>query len=267
VRGALASVLILTAVACAPALKEPPPIGSLTKRPSSGGAGSDAASVLRDAETAWAHRPDLGAVRDAEALALEAAQDESSGIAPLIAAARAKAWLADKETDPKARQEAAVSCVQTAQWCEKRQPESAACDYWLAIGLGVQAREVRATAEDGIKKMVPALERAIAKDAAYDHAGPERILAIVLVRAPGWPAGPGDPEAAIDHAKRAVALEGDYPPNVLALAEALGAMEDRAGARDAYPRAKTLAEGRRAAGDPDAADWIAQAEQGLVKSR
>ena len=262
-RRPLALTLVLAAAACAPALKEPPSIGSLAKRPPSGT--SDVAALLRDAESAWARRPDVAAVRDAEALFLQAAQDESSGVDALIGAARAKAWLADKETDAKARQDLAVSCVQTTQWCVKRQPESAACNTWLAIGLGLQAREMRSTAEDGVKKMVAALERAIAEDTDYDHAAPERILAIVLVRAPGWPVGPGDPEAALEHAKKAVALDGAYPPNVLALGEALGAQKDRARARDAYARAKSLAEERRAAGDPDAPDWITQADQGLTK--
>lgn len=265
-RRLLAAALVLSAAACSPALREPPAIGTLGRRPAPGGT-AETAALVRDAEAAWARRPDIDAVRDAEALSVQAAQDESSGVAALIDAARAKAWLADKETDPKARDRAAVSCVQIAQWCQRREPESAACDYWLAIGLGLQAREVRATAEDGVKKMVAALERAIEKDPAYDHGGPERILAIVLARAPGWPLGPGDPEQALEHAKKAVALEGDYPPNVLALAEALAAGKDRAAARDAYTRAKTLAEGRRAAGDSDAAEWTAQAEQGLAKAR
>jgi len=263
VRRVLAVALAVAAAGCAPALKEPPPIGSLAKRPATGGA-SDTAELLRQAADAWARRPDLEAVRDAEAIALQAAQDDGSGIDPLIAAARAKAWLAEEESDAKRRDEAAVSCVQTAQWCAKREPESAACDYWLAIGLGLQAREVPSTAEDGVKKMVAALERAIERDPAYDHGGPERVLAIVLVRAPGWPIGPGDPDAALDHATKAVGVEPDYPPNVLALAEAQ-ARNDRAAARESYARARTLADARRAAGDPDASDWVAQADQGLTK--
>ena len=258
--------LAVAAAGCAPALKEPPPIGTLVKRPAPGGA-SDTAELLRQAADAWARRPDLEAVRDAEALALQAAQDDGSGIDPLVAAARAKAWLADKETDAKLRDEAAVSCVQTAQWCTKREPGSAACDYWLAIGLGLQAREVPSTAEDGVKKMVAALERAIERDPTYDHGGPERILAIVLVRAPGWPIGPGDLDAALDHATKAVGAEPDYPPNALALAEAQAARNDRAAARESYARAKSLADARRAAGDPDASDWVAQADQGLAKLR
>ncbi|HEX4823676.1 MAG TPA: hypothetical protein VFV19_05160 [Candidatus Polarisedimenticolaceae bacterium] len=262
----LAAAVTLLAAACAPALKEPPAIGALAKRPASAEK-RDTAGLLRDAEAAWARRPDLFAVRNSEALALEAAQDDASGAAPLVAAARAKAWLADKETDPKRRLDAAVSCVHAAQWCAKREPASAACDYWLAIGLGLQAREVAATAEDGVKKMVAALDRASQREPGYEHGGPERVLAIVLVRAPGWPIGPGDPDAALEHAKNALALEGDYPPNVLALAEAQAAKRDRPSARASYARAKSLAEDRGTAGDPDAADWQAQAEQGLAKLR
>jgi tetratricopeptide (TPR) repeat protein len=263
VKRALAIGALLAASACSPALREPPSIASLATRP--GGPASDPAAILRDADAAWGRRPDAGAVRDAEALYLQAAQADSKDVTALIGAARVKAWLADHQSDSKHREEIAVSCVQTAQWCGKRQPENAGCNYWLAIAVGLQAREIRATADDGLKKMVPLLERAIDEDASYDQGGPERILALVLVRAPGWPLGPGDPELAIEHAKKAVALAGDYPPNVLALGEALMAMKDRPGAREAYGRARKLAESQKGGGDPDAPEWIAQADQALAK--
>ena len=67
------------------------------------------------------------------------------------------------------------------------------------------------TADNGLKTMVPALRRAIEKDPEYDDAGPDRVMALVLVRAPGWPVGPGDPEAALEHAKKAVSLRPEYP--------------------------------------------------------
>jgi Flp pilus assembly protein TadD len=89
-------------------------------------------------------------------------------------------------------------------------------------------------------------------------------MALVLVRAPSWPLGPGDVEAGLEHAKRAVALRPDYPPNVLALAEALAATKDRDGAREAYTRGKALAGARRDALDPDAPFWIVDADKALA---
>src|SRR5260370_7891337 len=41
--------------------------------------------------------------------------------------------------------------------------------------------------------------------------------ASVLIRAPGWPLGPGDPDAGVVAARRAVILQPLYPPNLPAL--------------------------------------------------
>ena len=263
-RRLLAIAVASAAVSCTPALREPPSIDALAARPRPA-APSDAATLLRDADAAWARRPDVTSVGEAEALYLHAAQTDETGIAGLIGAVRAKAWLADRQADAKAREALAVSAVQTAQWCTRRDSQAAACDYWLAIAVGLQAREMRSTADDGLKTMVAALQRAIERDPSYDEAGPDRIMAIVLTRAPSWPLGPGDVEGALEHAQTAVALKPDYPPNVMALAEALAAAKQKGEARDAYARARASASTRAAAGDPDAAGWIAEIDTAVAK--
>ena len=236
-----ALVLVATlAAGCSPALREPPSVASLASKPAPV-TFLDSASLLREADLRWAKRPDFEAVREAEALYLRAAQVDENDVIGLIGATRAKAWLTDHMRDARLRAETAVSAVQTAQWCGRRQPELPACDYWLAVAVGLQAREVRVTADDGLKTMVPALQRAIEKDPAYDDAGPHRVMALVLVRAPGWPLGPGDVEAGLAQARQAVALRPDYPPNVFALAEALAANKDRDQARATYSKGKALA--------------------------
>lgn len=262
-RAALIAVAAI-AVGCAPALREPPSVASLGSRPMVLTT-PDAASLLRNADAAWSRRPDISEVREAEALYLQAAQLDQEDVVGLIGAVRAKAWLAERTGEAKARQDLAVSGVQTAQWCGRRKPTDAACDYWLAIAVGLQAREVRLTADDGLKTMVAALKRAIEEDPTYDDAGPYRVFAIVLVRAPSWPLGPGDIELAVEYAQKAVELRPEFPPNMLALGEALVAARQREAARLAYDRAESLAVTRRDAGDPDADDWIAQAEQALAK--
>ena len=83
------------------------------------------------------------------------------------------------------------------------------------------------------------------------------------VRARGWPTGPGDPDLGLEHARKAVSLEPDYPPNQLALAEALGATGDAEGARAAASRAMDLARAREAQGEPDAPEWIDEAKKAL----
>lgn len=263
-RRAALVLLAVAAAGCTPALREPPALSTLSVKPV-GAETSDAPSLLREADLRWAKRPDVDAVREAEAMYLRAAEADEHDVVGLIGAVRAKAWVADHERDARARQATAVSAVQTAQWCKRRSPDLAACDYWLAVAVGLQARENRATADNGLKTMVPALQRAIDKDSAYDDAGPHRVMALVLLRAPGWPLGPGDAEAGLAAAERAVALRPEYPPNVIALAEALAANKDRAKAREAYTRAKTLAAARRDAKDPDAPFWIIEADQALAR--
>ena len=264
-RGGLILVAALAA-GCSPALREPPSVASLASKPSPVTL-PDPASLLREADLRWARRPDVAAVSEAESLYLRAAEVDPKDVIGLIGATRAKAWLTDHERDSKLRAEIAVSAVQTAQWCKRREPELAACEYWLALAVGLQAREVRLTADDGLKTMVPALQFAIQKDPLYDDAGPHRVMALVLLRAPAWPLGPGDSEAGLEHAKQAVALRPEFPPNVFALAEALTANKDRSGAREAYIKGKALAAARREASDPDAPFWIVEADEALAKLR
>jgi len=260
-------VLLAALVAgCSPALREPPSVASLASKPSPV-TPPDPASLLREADLRWAKRPDVAAVSEAESLYLKAAQVDEKDVLGLIGAVRTKAWLTEHEREPRLRAEMAVSAVQTAQWCKRREPELAACEYWLALAVGLQAREVRLTADDGLKTMVPALQFAVERDSLYDEAGPHRVMALVLIRAPAWPLGPGDAEAGLEHAKQAVALRPDYPPNVFALAEALAANKDRSAAREAYIRGKTLAAALRDASDPDAPFWIVEADEALAKLR
>jgi hypothetical protein len=111
--------------------------------------------------------------------------------------------------------------------------------------------------------MLDALAAADATDPAYDEAGPARVKALVLIRAPGWPLGPGDPDAGLVSARRAVSLRPQYPPNVLALAEALGKTGDIRGARETYQLARDLTQALPPT--PDRDDWLRQAKQALAR--
>ena len=255
----------VAATACAPALREPPSVAVLAAKPAPPLAAGES-SLLDAADARWARRPDTAAVREAEALFLQAARADATDVLGLIGAVRAKAWLVEHGTNLATREADAVSAVHAAQWCARRQPDLPACDYWLGIAVGLQAREVRTTTEAGMKTMVEALERAVAKDPGYERGGPHRVLALVLLRAPGWPLGPGDADAGLTHARAAVGIDAGYAPNVLALAEALADLRQHAPAREAYARARDLAVAAREAGDPDAAEWVAEAERGLGAS-
>ncbi len=241
---------------CASALKEPPPISTL-QREDRGTV--PASALLQEGEEEFAKRPDPAAVRRSEGLCLAAAKADDAQVEGLLCAMRAKAWLAEREKGVKDRTELSVSAVQVGQWCLRRDPASAACKYWLAVALGLQARDRPVTADDGLKRMIQLLREAAREAPLLDEAGPERVLALLLVRAPGWPVGPGDAEEAIPHVRKAVELRPDYPPNQLALGEVLIHNGDKPGGRAALRRAIELAESAPWSSDPDAPSWVADA--------
>ncbi|HET8724307.1 MAG TPA: hypothetical protein VFM53_08865 [Anaeromyxobacteraceae bacterium] len=249
---------VLLAAGCASALKEPPPLAALQRHPTGT---ATAAELLAEAEQEYARRPDKAAVRRAEGLCLAAANADEAGTAGLVCAIRAKSWLAEREKDTGVRTELAVSAVQTGQWCLRRDPAAAECKFWLAVALGMQARDRPTTVEDSLKRMAQLLRDLEREAPLLDNAGPSRVLAILLLRAPGWPIGPGDVEEALVHARKAVELAPDYPPNHLALGEALLRNDDRKRAPEAIGRALELAGKAPWVDDPDAADWVAEARR------
>jgi hypothetical protein len=182
----------------------------------------------------------------------------------LAAAVAADARRSDLEKDSKTRDQLAADALQNAQACLERAPQSAACLYYDGVALGLKARAHPLQASEALKSMLDALGGAEAADPAYDQAGPARVKALVLIKAPAWPLGPGDPEAGLAAARRAVALRPDYPPNVLALAEALAKTGDAHGAQESYRGARELIQALPSSADRD--DWLHQADQALSKT-
>jgi tetratricopeptide (TPR) repeat protein len=177
------------------------------------------------------------------------------------AAVAADARRSDHETDSKLRDALAADADRAAAACLALAPQDVACLYYHGVALGLLARAHPARAGELLKSMLEALSAAAAADPGYDQAGPWRVRALVLIKAPGWPLGPGDPDAGLTAARRAVSLAPHYPPNVLALAEALAKTGDNPGALDSYRRARDLAQPLAASSDRD--DWLAQAGQAL----
>jgi hypothetical protein len=122
-----------------------------------------------------------------------AAGADDARVEGLLGAARACAWLLEHEPAAATRQALATTAVQTCQWCTRRAPDNPECEYRLALALGQHAREHPSSARDGLARMVALLTRLAEHAPDLDEAGPDRVLALVLLRAPGWPAGPGDP--------------------------------------------------------------------------
>jgi hypothetical protein len=85
------------------------------------------------------------------------------------------------------------------------------------------------------------------------------VLALVPTRTPGWPVGPGDPEAGLARACAAAQRDPEHAPNQLALAEALAATGADVEEQAVLARGRALAERAVAAGDPDAPEWMRDA--------
>jgi hypothetical protein len=173
------------------------------------------------------------------------------------------AQRSDHESDSKIRRDLAAEASADADACIAIEPQAAACLYGHAVALGLNARAHPTRANEYLTRMLEALTRAESADPNYDEAGPARVRALVLIRAPGWPLGPGDAESGLAAARRAVTLRPDYPPNQLALAEALVKTGDGDGAVQSYARAREAALAVPAS--PERDEWLHEADQGLQR--
>jgi len=253
---------VLLAAGCASALHEPRPIEALAPGRAKG---RSADELMRDAGAAWERRRSPGQAAAAQDLFLDAAAADGGRVDAVIGAMRAMSFRIEHEHGV-ARGRLAEEEVELGQWCQRRDGASAECDYRLAIALGQQARERTSTGKDALGRMVDLLHRAIARSPNVDSAGPHRVLALVLLRAPSWPVGPGDPEAALEEARAAARLFPDAADNQLALAEALAANDSSDEAHEAYGKALALATAARDAGDLDAPLWMKAAQAGIDKT-
>jgi hypothetical protein len=184
-----------------------------------------------------------------------------ASVEALAAAIDADARRSDLASDSRIRVELATEASRDAEACMAQEPQNVACLYGSAVALGLEARAHPTRAGELLRAMLERLAGAEAADAGYDHAGPARVRALVLMRAPGWPLGPGDPDAGLAAARRAAALRPEYPPNQLALAEALARTGDPNGARKSYQQARDLAQALPAASERDG--WLREADQAL----
>ena len=193
----------------------------------------------------------------------KAVRPRPSSVAELAAAIEVDAQRSDHETDSKIRRDLAAEASADADACIALEPQAAACLYGRAVALGLNARAHPTRANEYLTSMLDALTRAETADPNYDEAGPARVRALVLIRAPGWPLGPGDAESGLVAARRAVMLRPLYPPNLLALAEALAKIGNAAGAAETYAHARDAAQALPVS--PDRDEWLHEADQGLLR--
>jgi len=253
---------VLFVAACSTALPEPSPIATYAPGHAQG---RSASQLIAAANAAWARRGQPGQVEAAQGQYLDATVADPHRIDALIGAMRAISYRIEYEKGAQ-RGKLAETGVELGQWCQRLSPTEPECDYRLAIALGQYARENPLSGRNAPRRMVDLLHRAIAAAPRLDSAGPHRVLALLLLRAPGWPLGPGDNEAGLEHARAAVQLAPDAAPNQLVLGEALIANGRANEAPAAYQKAVELATAAQTSGNPDAARWLSEAQAGLRKN-
>ena len=190
--------------------------------------------------------------------------------AQLLAAVKSDADRIEQSPDPAQRTQLLAAATQSAQQCLALSADNANCQYAQAQVLGLTAREHPLEAAALLKQMLTWLAKAQGLDPALDHAGPARLTAVVLLRAPPWPLGPGDVDGAVVAARRAVQRDSAYPPNLITLAQAEGKSAGAAQARATFGRAQSAVQAWAGAADQapaalatERAQWQRTIEQGL----
>jgi hypothetical protein len=197
----------------------------------------------------------------ADACTAADAASASASTAALAETVQAAADRVEQEQDSGVRRAILAQAEHDAASCLARAPQTAGCQYSAALVQGLDAREHPLHFRGFLKRMLAGLARAEVLDPNYDFAGPARVQALVFVRAPGWPIGPGDPKAALAAAQRAVAAQPAYPPNWLALGETQAKVGAKGDAHASYARARALAEPLPPS--PDREEWLHEAREGL----
>jgi tetratricopeptide (TPR) repeat protein len=104
--------------------------------------------------------------------------------------------------------------------------------YWLALNLcGLAEASGYMVGRRLLPQIMSELERALALDAAYDQAGPHRVLGRIYFQAPAWPMSVGDLQQSLEHLQTAVRLGPDNCTNHLYLAQTLFRLNYRSLAR------------------------------------
>ncbi len=97
--------------------------------------------------------------------------------------------------------------------------------YYLAANLGFVMRDQITLAMENLPRLRHEMEQAVALSPNVDDGGPLRLLGMLYLKAPAWPAGFGDGDKALDLLRRAVREHPGHPLNHLFLAQALHEVE------------------------------------------
>lgn len=179
-----------------------------------------------------ARQDDFGPVTDTRTLecalsSLRASQDPAPQRSAL--GSRLCLYLAERNLDPNAREKLAAEGVRFAEAALALGADGdGRAHYYLATNLGLAVRDHLTLAMENLPRLESELQRAVALNPDTDGGGPLRVLGVLYLKAPPWPAGIGDSDKALGLLKRAVESHPEHPLNHLFYAQALWAAEEDA---------------------------------------
>lgn len=130
--------------------------------------------------------------------------------------------LAERDEDPGTREKLASEGVRFAeQAIAQGANTNGAVHYYLASNLGLAVRSKPALAAENMSKLEQEAKLAVQLSPDLDGGGPLRLLGMLYLKAPPWPAGIGDGDKALELLKQAVDHHPEHPLNHLFYAQAL----------------------------------------------
>lgn len=115
--------------------------------------------------------------------------------------------------------------------------------YYLAANLGFVVRDQITLAMENLPRLQREMQRALSLSPNVDDAGPLRLLGMLYLKAPPWPAGIGDGDKAVELLRQAAGRYPRHPLNRLFFAQALREVEgdgERQRARDEWLAGRRL---------------------------
>lgn len=104
--------------------------------------------------------------------------------------------------------------------------------YYLAANLGFVVRDEITLAMQNLPRLQHEMQRALSLSPNVDDGGPLRLLGMLYLKAPPWPAGIGDGDKAMEFLRQAVDKHPRHPLNHLFLGQAIHEVDgDEAGER------------------------------------
>lgn len=134
--------------------------------------------------------------------------------------------LAERNENAQQRESLAHEGVRLAeQALSLGSARDAAVHYYLATNLGLAVHDHPVEAAHSLQRLETEALQAVQLNPDLDGGGPMRLLGMLYLKAPAWPAGMGDGDKALDLLKQAVDKHPDHPLNQLFYAQALWEVE------------------------------------------